>query len=114
MKTIIAGGRDYTLTDFDRARLAGLDITEVICGCARGADTGGEQWAQERGIPVKRFPADWNRHGKAAGPIRNCEMVKAAEALVAFPGGRGTDHTVRAALERGLFVWDWRERDSLF
>lgn len=114
MRTIIAGGRDYELTDFDRARLDGLDITEVICGCARGADTGGELWAQARGIPVKRFPADWNKLGRSAGPVRNCKMAEYGEALVAFPGGRGTDHMVRTALERGLLVWDWRSREALF
>ena len=88
MKTIIAGGRDYFLTEFDESRLDGLDITEVVCGCARGADTGGEMWAQKRGIPVKRFPADWDGLGKGAGPVRNCQMAEYVEALVAFPGGR--------------------------
>ena len=113
MRTIIAGGRDYFLTEHDERRLDGLDITEVICGCARGADTGGEIWAQKRGIPVKRFPADWSK-GKGAGLARNCEMAAYAKALVAFPGGRGTAHMVGEALRRGLVVWDWRERDSLF
>jgi hypothetical protein len=114
VRTIIAGGRNYFLTDFDEARLDGLNVTEVVCGCARGADTGGEQWAQKRGIPVKRFPADWDRLGRGAGLVRNEQMADYAEALVAFPGGRGTDHMVRTVLARRLAVWDWRDREALF
>jgi len=113
VRTIVAGGRNYFLTEFDESRLDELDITEVVCGCARGADTGGEIWAQKRGIPVKRFPADWSK-GRGAGLARNCKMAGYAEMLVASPGGRGTDHMVRTGLARGLAVWDWRERDSLF
>jgi len=114
VRTIVAGGRNYFLTEFDESRLDELDITEVVCGCARGADTGGEVWAQKRGIPVKRFPAQWDTLGRGAGLARNCEMADYAEMLVAFPGGRGTDHMVRTALARGLVVYDWRECDSLF
>ena len=114
MKTIIAGGRNYSITEFDEARLDSLRITEVVCGCARGADAGGEIWARKRGIPVKRFPADWDRLGRGAGFARNCQMAEYAEALVAFPGGNGTDHMVRMALAAELTVWDWRERDALF
>jgi len=47
-----------------------------ICGTAKGADTIGKKWALERGYEVIEFPADWDKHGKAAGPIRNEEMVK--------------------------------------
>jgi hypothetical protein len=44
------------------------------------------------------FPADWKRHGKSAGPLRNQEMLDAAPDLViAFPGGRGTADMVRRA-----------------
>lgn len=60
MKAIICGGRDYILTDEDYADLDELheliEITEVVSGKARGADTCGERWAQKRGIPVKRVP----------------------------------------------------------
>ena len=109
MKTIIAGGRDYELTPDDRARLAELEISEVVCGCACGADTGGRTWAEALGIPVKLFPADWLRLGPAAGPVRNQQMADYADALVAFPGGRGTADMGRRANAKGLVVHDWRD-----
>lgn len=109
MKAIIAGGRDYVATD---ATWRFLDdahrfypITEVVSGCARGADAAGERWAEMRGIPIRRFPADWNKHGKGAGPIRNQEMAEYADALIAFPGGRGTADMVRRAKDRKLLVF---------
>jgi hypothetical protein len=62
MKTIIAGSR--TIKDMRHVLKAinkcGWEITEVVCGCAEGVDTLGRQWAQEAGIPVKEFPADWD------------------------------------------------------
>ncbi|GAH13743.1 unnamed protein product, partial [marine sediment metagenome] len=47
---------------------------EIVSGCAAGADALGERYAEERGYSVKRFPANWGKYGKAAGPIRNKEM----------------------------------------
>ncbi len=77
MKTIIAGSR--TITDYyivqDAIQQSGFEITEVVSGGCRGADLFGEEWAQENGIPIKRFPANWEKYGKAAGPIRNSQLV---------------------------------------
>ena len=57
-----------------------------------GAGAAGEEWAGRHGLPVRRFPADWARHGKKAGPIRNRIMAEYAGAVVPFPGGRGTEN----------------------
>lgn len=67
MKLIIAGGRDYQLTPSDKAWLDDLvsSVTEIVSGGATGADREGERWAELHGIPVKRFPADWDKHGRA-------------------------------------------------
>lgn len=108
MKTVIAGGRDYQLTAEDYARLDRLPITEVVSGGARGADTCGEMWATRTGKPVRRFPADWDKYGKSAGMIRNGEMAAYAEAVVLFPGGRGTDNMFQTAVRRGLVIYDYR------
>ena len=110
MKTIIAGGRDYQLTEEDEQFLDTLDITEVISGTCRGADKDGEKWAKLRRIPVRRFPPDWVKHNKAAGFIRNVEMAKYAQVLVAFPGGKGTAHMLREAKRLGLVVYDMKKR----
>ncbi len=108
VKTIIAGMRDFN--NIETLSLAMLnfneEVTEVISGCANGVDKLGELWASVRGIPVKRFPADWQSNGKAAGPIRNREMAKYAEALVAIWDGqsRGTKNMIEEATKRGLLV----------
>jgi predicted Rossmann fold nucleotide-binding protein DprA/Smf involved in DNA uptake len=95
MKVIVAGSRD--ITDYSILRLtfsvieSGFNITEVVSGTARGIDTLGEEWANQGNIPVARFPADWKKHGKAAGPIRNKQMAEYADAaIVIHNGSRGS------------------------
>ena len=91
MRLIIAGGRNYVPTRADRTFLDSIkNVTEVVSGCASGADFAGELWATLNNIPIKRFPAEWSKYGRGAGPLRNLKMAKYADALVAFPGGRGT------------------------
>lgn len=72
---------------------------EVVSGGARGADTLGERWARKHGIPVRVFKPDWLRHGKAAGPIRNRDIITHATHVVAFPSrkGKGTQHAMKLA-----------------
>lgn len=99
MKLIIAGSRAFTDADFMEEMLEGFipDVSKVVCGKARGADTLGEQWAILHNIPVKAFPADWNRYGKSAGFRRNQEMAEYADTLAAFWDGEshGTKHMIR-------------------
>lgn len=108
MKTIIAGGRYYQLTQDDCIALQDVGITEVVSGCQTGADTGGEEWAKVNRLPIKPFPADWDRLGHAAGPIRNRQMAQYAEAVVLFPGDRGTQSMFDEATKAGLLIFDWR------
>jgi len=85
MKLIIAGSRNLDITSdniYDFISCLDLEINEVVCGCARGVDKAGERWANKMNIPVKHFPADWGKYGKAAGPIRNKEMAEYADALL--------------------------------
>jgi hypothetical protein len=81
-------------------------IDVLIEGEAPGADTLAREWATEQGIPVERYPADWNRHGKAAGPIRNRRMLVEGkpDLVVAFPGGRGTANMISQAEAAGVKV----------
>lgn len=93
MKVIIAGGRDITIQELVDETVAEFqatigEITEVVCGGATGVDTLGKRWAESRRIPVKTFPAEWNKHGAAAGPIRNREMAKYADALILVWDGK--------------------------
>lgn len=100
MKTIIAGCRNITDPAALEAALGDsgwkADITEVVCGMARGADMLGFDWANQYGIPVAKFPADWERYGKKAGPTRNRQMGDYADALIAIWDGSspGTMHMI--------------------
>lgn len=116
MKLIIAGGRDYYLAQADYARLDELHarqpIAEVAYGGATGADQCGRKWAIDRGIPVRCFPADWNAHDKAAGPMRNAAMAAYADAVALFPGGKGTQSMYNEAKKAGLRIFDFRGGDG--
>ena len=108
MKVIIAGSRYFADSKLMALGMeaSGFDVTEVVSGGADGADLLGERWVWQRRIPVRSFPAYWARHGKAAGPIRNGQMVEYADALVAFPraDSKGTADMIRQAWKAGLRV----------
>lgn len=78
----------------------------IVSGHAQGADTLGERFAKEQGLTVELHPAKWRALGKAAGMIRNAEMARASDALIAFWDGksRGTAHMISFAKRRGLEV----------
>jgi ABC-type enterochelin transport system substrate-binding protein len=100
MKLIIAGGRNFT--DYQKLKkicdyiLQNQTSIEIVSGGCRGADKIGEQYSKEKGYSLKRFPANWNRYGKAAGPKRNKQMANYADALIAFWDGksRGTKNMI--------------------
>lgn len=93
----------------DEAWLDMLRATEgvslVIEGGATGADFCGRQWAKLRGIPVHTEKADWAKHGRAAGPIRNSKMATLGEGCAVFPGGKGTANMEQTARRNGLQVF---------
>lgn len=86
---------------------AGWVPSVVVSGAARGADTAGEEWAEANGIPVESMPASWNEHGKAAGAIRNAEMARNADALIALWDGEspGTRDMIERAKAHGLRIY---------
>ena len=109
MKIIIAGSRnfnDYNLlkTSCD-SLLTQFTNIEIVSGTARGADKLGERYAREKGSNIKEFPANWNL-GKSAGYIRNDEMAKYSDMLIAFWDGtsKGTKHMIDLANKRSLKV----------
>lgn len=110
MKVIVTGGRDYDERAFVYETLdkihANVGITLLIQGGARGADRLALEWAKSRGIPFLTYEADWDTHGKAAGMIRNRQMLKEnTDALVvAFPGGNGTIGCVKEAMRLGMKI----------
>ena len=110
MRVIVCGGRDYDDERTVDAVMSALDLDcTVVAGSAPGADTLAVAWRKERGLSHEEFPADWRKHGKAAGPIRNQAMLDAgADLVIAFPGGRGTADMVSKAREAGVTVMEVR------
>ena len=110
MKVIIAGSRDFddyeVLRNYCDHVLQNQTDIEIVSGTARGADQLGERYAKERGYSVKQFPADWDKHGRSAGYIRNEEMAKYGDALIAFWNGnsKGTEHMINLAKQYNLKI----------
>lgn len=115
MRFIVCGGRDFSDWEWLAATLdrlhAKVGITEIAEGGSKGADKMARRWGEEHGIPVRTFPADWDKYGhhpgSRAGPIRNAEMCKAfkPDGVVAFPGDRGTRSMIAIAEAAGVPVW---------
>lgn len=78
----------------------------IISGGAKGADALGEEYARERGFIIVRYPAEWQKYGRQAGPMRNREMAANADALIAFwdDKSKGTKNMIEEAKKRGLKV----------
>ena len=110
MRALVCGGRDYRDKDYLWNVLDGYgppEITEIISGMAKGADIMAAEWAERFGFSLHKFPADWEKHGKAAGPIRNQKMLDIGkpDVVIAFPGGRGTADMIRRAQKAGIKVY---------
>lgn len=113
-KLIIAGGRGFEDKDLMHETLRqfyGILFAEFVLGmCSTGADRLALEYAQSRGRKIHRFPADWEKNGKKAGPIRNEEMAKFADVLVAFWDGesKGTRDMINRALKYNCEVHVYR------
>lgn len=102
----MAGSR--TIESYDSVARAieasGFDVTELVSGmCPSGVDYHGLSWADKNGVKIKKFYADWGKHGRAAGPLRNAEMAAYADALVAVWDGesRGTKSMLELMKAKG-------------
>lgn len=120
VRIIIAGGRDYDdwnllcniIDNYLKDIYPMYKLPTIISGGCKGADELGERYAEYFGYELKRFPADWYKYGKAAGPIRNAEMAKYAVAdgsygvLFAFWDckSKGTENMIETAEKYGLEV----------
>ena len=100
------GGRYYANREMVARVVKTLFPGTVLVGGASGLDALVRLEAAKYGLTdVKVFAADWEKHGRAAGPIRNREMLTCgAQLLIAFPGGHGTENCVKQARELGIPV----------
>jgi hypothetical protein len=112
VKIIIAGSRGFTNYEVLKNVIKETDIgiTEIIVGGAKGADALGERYAKEHNIPHRVFPADWEGLGKAAGYIRNVDMLTEADGVIVFWDGvsKGTKHMWKLAVAERRFVLVYR------
>lgn len=110
MKLIIAGSRG--ITDYDivygaliKSEYLGYDITEIVSGTANGVDKLGEQIANNLGIKLTKFPADWSK-GRSAGFQRNTQMANYSDLLLAVTNGsNGTKHMIKTMQSQGKEVY---------
>jgi len=113
MRIVVTGGRDFDDRELAISALSSLPKdTVVINGGAKGADTLCAEIAEELGMHVRTFPANWKRYGKKAGPIRNLQMLSSGpvDMVLAFPGGKGTANCIAQARAKGIHVFFAKER----
>lgn len=91
---VVCGGRGYSNHGVVNAALDAehkwFTIGLLVQGGADGADRLAREWADRNGVACATIPANWTKHGKAAGPIRNEIMAQIAQDVIYFPGGRGS------------------------
>lgn len=112
MRILCCGDRNWTSISKIRTRLEEYRNTDttIIHGNARGADRLSAQVAMELGLKVLSFPAQWERYGKAAGPIRNQQMLDegSPELVIAFhndiENSKGTKDMLNRAKVSGRFT----------
>lgn len=109
-RVLVCGGRNYGATTAELQllvkELSAIRPAVIIHGAARGADSLAANFARQTGIPCRAYPADWQRHGRRAGYLRNRLMLQKAkpDLVIAFPGGPGTAHMIRIAREANVPV----------
>ena len=112
-KLIVAGGRDFA--DYERLSLVLYCLADhaladkevaIVSGMARGADKLAHTFAKENNIQCYEFPAHWEKYGKSAGYVRNNEMAKASDGLVAFWDGvsKGTKNMIETMQKANKWV----------
>lgn len=109
MRLLVTGDRNWR--DAPRVKVALIDWLlqtdsepedhVLISGDARGADTYADVIGQLLGFTIERHPADWDTHGKAAGPIRNREMLESGvDYCLAFHDDLGASRGTRNMVEQ--------------
>jgi hypothetical protein len=118
MKVLVFGGRDFIDEKFifrvlDKLHVEYGPFTCLVEGEARGVDTIAKKWAKKCGLKVKKHPANWKLYGKAAGAIRNQEMLdeNKIDLAIAFPGGRGTTDMTNRVLKKKILLFQVAKKE---
>lgn len=110
MRVLVCGSRDWNDFETIHRELERLSPEVVITGGCRGADAIAHTWAKRRGIDAPEFRANWKAYGRAAGPIRNVQMLEEGkpDLVLAFhdnlAASKGTRDMCDQALRRGVRV----------
>ncbi len=119
MRVLVCGGRNYSDYETMKEVLSFfsknyLKITHIIEGGATGADTLAARYAAEMGIKHTQYKAEWDKDGKAAGPIRNSRMIVEGNPhfVIAFPGGHGTKDMINKAFSAGIMLFYVGEQED--
>jgi hypothetical protein len=108
IRTIIAGSREFNnYSEFlQKIKECNICPTVIISGTAMGADKLGERFAEEKKIPLEKYPAEWDKYSRSAGYRRNMLMAEKADALIAFWNGssKGTKHMIDIAKRQKLRI----------
>jgi len=106
MRIAIIGSRTFNDYELLQETLENYkdQISVIVSGGARGADTLGERWAKENNIKTDIYYPDWDKHGKSAGYIRNKDIVNNSDGVIAFWDGqsKGTQHSFCLCDELGV------------
>jgi predicted Rossmann fold nucleotide-binding protein DprA/Smf involved in DNA uptake len=109
MKIGIVGGRNFTDYQKLKKHLDSIkdQITEIISGGAKGADSLAERYAIENNIPLTKYLPEWNKFGKRAGIIRNEYIVKDSDQIIAVWDGvsKGTKNTIQTTAKHGKSIY---------
>lgn len=109
-KIVIAGCRYYNnykeakeYIDFCISEIRKQYSIVIVSGGCSGADMIGEKYAEENSFQVERYPADWDKYGRSAGPIRNRQMAEICDYVICFWDGksRGTKSMIEYAKKIG-------------
>ncbi len=114
LRVVVTGGRHYVDAENVHATLDQYPLDVICQGGAEGADALARDYARDLGIQLVTYDAHWNRHGRAAGPLRNERMLAdfRPDLVIAFPGGPGTAHMTGIARATGYTVVEIPVRTS--
>ncbi len=124
VRVLVTGDRNWTHYEVieraitNMAKLHG-EVLSICHGGARGADQIAGDVCEVHDIPCKEYRADWEKYGRAAGPVRNQEMLDEfkPDVVMAFhdnlPESRGTLDMVTRAKNQGIWVYLFNSKGEM-
>ena len=106
MKCAVIGSRNFSDYEMMKAELSKHDITCIVSGGAKGADSLAEKYASENSLSVEIYKPDWSL-GRHAGILRNKTIVDNADLVIAFWDGasKGTLSSINYAKKQGKSIF---------